>query len=64
MKHKRLFKIFSFIENLTTLIIVTFLIIYVVGEPVGDYTIKIFIFKILAMIGIYIIAKIEGGENL
>lgn len=62
MKHKRLFKIFSFIEDLLTLLIVTFLFIYVVGEPVGDYTIQIFIFKILAMIGIYIIAKIEGGE--
>lgn len=63
MKHKRLFKIFSLIEDLITLLITTFLFIYVVGEPVGDYTIKIFIFKILAMIGIYIIAKIEGGEN-
>lgn len=62
MKHKRLFKIFSFIEDVTTFLIATFLFIYVVGEPVGDYTIQIFIFKILAMIGIYIIAKIEGGE--
>ena len=62
MKHKRLFKIFSFIEDLLTLLISTFLFIYVVGEPVGDYTIQIFIFKILAMIGIYIIAKIEGGD--
>ena len=62
MKHKRLFKIFSFIEDLLTLLIATFLFIYVVGEPVGDYTIQIFIFKILAMIGIYIIAKIEGGD--
>ena len=64
MKHKRLYKIFSFIEDLITLLIATFLFIYGMGEPVGDYTIKIFIFKILAMIGIYIIAKIEGGENL
>lgn len=63
MKHKRLFKIFSLIEDLLALLITTFLIIYVVGEPVGEYTIQIFIFKILAMIGIYIIAKIEGGEN-
>lgn len=63
MKHKRLFKIFSFIEDLLALLITTFLFIYVMGEPVGDYTLKIFIFKILAMIGIYIIAKIEGGEN-
>lgn len=62
MKHKRLFKIFSFIEDLLTLLIATFLFIYFVGEPVGDYTIQIFIFKILAMIGIYIIAKIEGGD--
>ena len=62
MKHKRLFKIFSFIEDLLTLLIVTFLFIYVVGEPVGDYTIQIFIFKILAILGIYIIAKIEDGE--
>lgn len=63
MKHKRLFKIFSFIEDLLTLLIATFLFIYVVGEPIGDYTVKIFIFKILAILGIYIIAKIEGGEN-
>lgn len=62
MKHKRLFKIFSLIEDIITTLIATFLFIYVVGEPVGDYTIQIFIFKILAMIGIYIIAKIEGGE--
>lgn len=62
MKHKRLFKIFGFIEDLLALLITTFLFIYVMGEPVGDYTIQIFIFKILAMIGIYIIAKIEGGE--
>lgn len=62
MKHKRLFKIFSLIEDIITTLIATFLFIYVVGEPVGDYTMKIFIFKILAMIGIYIIAKIEGGE--
>ena len=63
MKHKRLFKIFSFIEDLLTLLITTFLFIYVVGEPVGDYTFKIFVFKILAILGIYIIAKFEGGEN-
>lgn len=62
MKHKRLFKIFSFIEDLLALLIATFLFIYVAGEPIGDYTIQIFIFKILAILGIYIIAKIEGGE--
>lgn len=62
MKHKRLFKIFSFIEDIITTLIATFLFIYIAGEPVGEYTIKIFIFKILAMIGIYIIAKIEGGD--
>ena len=62
MKHKRLFKIFSLIEDIITTSIATILFIYVIGEPVGDYTMKIFVFKILAMIGIYIIAKIEGGD--
>lgn len=64
MKHKRLFKLFSLIEDIITTLIATALFIYVIGEPVGDYNMKIFIFKILAMIGIYIIAKIEGGENI
>lgn len=62
MKHKRLFKIFSLIEDIITTLIATALFIYVIGEPVGDYTMKIFIFKILAMIGIYLIAKFEGGD--
>lgn len=62
MKYKRLFKIFIFIEDLLTFLIATFLFIYVVGEPVGDYTMKIFIFKILAIFGIYLIAKFEGGN--
>lgn len=62
MKHKRLFKIFGLIEDIITTLIVTFLIIYVVGEPVGDYTMKIFIFKILAIFVIYLISKFEGGD--
>lgn len=62
MKHKRLFKIFSLIEDIITTLIATALFIYVIGEPVGDYTMKIFIFKILAMIGIGLIAKFEGGD--
>lgn len=59
---KKVFKIMAFIEDTTAFLICTALFIYVIGEPVGDYTMKIFIFKILAMIGMCIIAKFEGGE--
>lgn len=56
---KKVFKIMAFIEDTTAFLIGTALFIYVVGEPVGEYTMKIFLFKILAMIGIYLIAKFE-----
>jgi hypothetical protein len=58
--NKRLFKICSFIEDLIATLLCTFLIIYVVGEPVGEYTIKIFILKILALIGFSLILKFES----
>lgn len=58
--NKRLFKICSFIEDFIATLLCTFLIIYVVGEPVGEYTIKIFILKILALIGFSLILKFES----
>lgn len=60
MKHKRLFKIMAYIEDIIAFLLCTCLFIYVIGEPVGEYTFKVFILKILALFGIYLIAKIEG----
>lgn len=58
--NKRLFKIFSFIEDLIATLLCTFLIIYVVGEPIGEYTFKIFILKLIALIGFGLILKFES----
>lgn len=60
MKYKRLFKILCFIENLIVTLLCMFLIIYVVGEPIGDYTFKIFILKLIALIGFGLILKFES----
>ena len=59
-KHKTLYKILCFIERTITILTLLFLIIFIVGEPIGEYTFKIFLLKILAIIGFYVITKIEG----
>lgn len=58
--NKRLFKICSFIEDCIATLLCMFLIIYVVGEPIGEYTFKIFILKLLALIGFGLILKFES----
>lgn len=60
MKHKKVFKIMAYIEDSIAFLLCTCLFIYAVGEPVGDYTLKVFILKLLALFGIYLIAKFEG----
>lgn len=57
--NKIVYNILSFIENVVATILAMFCLIIALGEPVGDYTLKIFIIKILAIVGFYIICKFE-----
>ena len=57
--NKIVYNILSFIENVIALLMALFCLCYAIGEPIGDYTFKIFIFKILAIVGFFIICKFE-----
>lgn len=59
MKHKGLYKILCLVETITMTTLAMFCLIYALGEPIGDYTLKIFVLKIIAMIGFFTILKIE-----
>ena len=43
--NKIVYNILSFIENVVAVILALFCLCYAIGEPIGDYTFKIFIFK-------------------
>ena len=57
--NKIVYNILSFIEIVVATILAMFCLIIALGEPVGDYTLKIFIIKILAIVGFFIICKFE-----
>ena len=57
--NKIVYNILSFIENVVAMVSALFCLCYAIGEPIGDYTFKIFIFKILAIVGFFIICKFE-----
>lgn len=53
-------KILLFIKRVILITITFFAVIFIVGEPIGEYTIKIIILKILSFIWIYIFGKANG----
>lgn len=63
MKYKRLFKILCFIENLIASIISIACLIVFVSVPTGTYTIKFILIKLLALVILTLILKVEGVEN-
>ena len=60
---KKVFKIMAFIEDTTAFLICTALFIYVASEPVGEYTFNEFLFRLCALLCIYLLAKFEGGDE-
>lgn len=63
MKYKRLFKVLCFIENLIASIISIACLIVFVSVPTGTYTIKFILIKLLALVILTLILKVEGVEN-
>lgn len=63
MKYKRLFKILCFIENLIASIISIACLIVFVSVPTGTYTIKFILIKLLALVILTLILKVEEVEN-
>lgn len=63
MKYKRLFKICSFIEDLIASIISIACLIVFVSVPTGTYTIKFILIKLLALVILTLILKVEEVEN-
>ena len=60
MKHYVLYKILSFIENVIVFVIVMACIIVLMSVPIGNYTIQFIILKLIAMIVLVLISKVEG----
>ena len=61
--NKRLFKVLCFIENLIASIISIACLIVFVSVPTGNYTIKFILIKLLALVILTLILKVEGVEN-
>lgn len=60
MKHYVLYKLLSFIENVIVFVIVMACIIVLMSVPIGNYTIQFIILKLIAMIVLVLISKVEG----
>lgn len=61
MKHKRLYNILCKIEDIMTIILFSIGYIILISVPTsGEYTACFIILKFGAMIGLVILAKIEG----
>lgn len=61
MKHKRLYNILCKVEDIMTIILFSIGYIILISVPTsGEYTFAFILLKFGAMIGLVILAKIEG----
>lgn len=64
MKHKKLYLFLSFLENVIMIIIASICVIILCSVPIGNYTIRFIILKVIALFVLCIIAKVENIEEI